>query len=197
MFDADPDRWKDLARRILARDPGSEDEFVRIFYPHVMSIALGRLRDVETARDVAQDSLFGVLRALREDGLRDPEKLPSFVSRTARNRVNTAIQKLIELRGATAANRGGDQVSCRQEIVREPDMDEEERRVLVRAVLRKLKPVDRQILILTLADGLNPREIAVRLGMKPENIRNHKSRAVKIIQREVRKMIRMGSSADK
>jgi len=197
MPDADPDRWKDLARRILASDPGSEDEFVRIFYPHVMSIALGRLRDVETARDVAQDTLFGVLRALREDGLRDPEKLPSFVSRTARNRVNTAIQKLIELRRSTAANRGGDQAPCAQEIVREPDMDEEERRALVRAVLRKLKPVDRQILILTLADGLNPREIAVRLGMKPENIRNHKSRAVKIIQREVRKMIRKGKSADK
>ena len=194
MFDGDPDRWKELARRILAGDPGSEDEFVRIFYPHVMSIALGRLRDVEAAREVAQDTLMGVLRALREGGLREPEKLPSFVSRTALNRVNTAIQKLIEQRASTATNPNGeDLLDVRPEAAGEPTVDEEERRKLVRAALRKLKPVDRKILTLTLADGLNPREIALRLGLKPENIRNHKSRAVKIIHREVRKVIRKGT----
>jgi RNA polymerase sigma factor (sigma-70 family) len=198
MFDADPDRWKELARRIQASDPGSEDEFVRIFYPHVMSIALGRLRDLETARETAQDTLLGVLRILREGGLREPEKLPSFVSRTALNRVNSAIQELIARRAKLATDmRGEGALDNRPEIIDDPAVDEEERRALVRAVLRKLKPVDRRILILTLADSLNPREIALRLGMKPENIRNHKSRAIKILQRELRKMIRTGRSTDK
>jgi len=197
MFDADPDRWRELERRIRASDPGSEDEFVKVFYPHVMAIALGRLRDLETAREVAQDTLFGVLQALREDRLREPEKLPSFVSATARNLATTAIQKLTERRGSTAINMNEDLISNQQEIIREPAIDEEERRALVRAALRKLKPVDRQILILTLAEGLSPREIAIKLGMKPENIRNHKSRAIKIIQHAVKGLIRKRKPAYK
>jgi RNA polymerase sigma factor (sigma-70 family) len=189
MLDADPDRWKELARRIRASDPGSEDEIVRIFYPHVMAVALGRLRDLETAREVTQDTLLGVLLALREDRLREPGKLPSFVSRTAINRVNTAIQKLIERRSSMAIDKNESLINAQQEIIREPPMEEEERRALVRVALRKLKLVDQQILILTLSEGLSPHEIAIKLGIKCENIRNHKSRAIKAIQYEVQKMI--------
>jgi RNA polymerase sigma-70 factor, ECF subfamily len=195
MLDSDPVRWRELARRVQAADPGSEDEFARVFYPHVMAMALGRLRELEEAREAAQDALLGVIRALRDGRLREPGRLPAFVSGTARNRINTHIQKLIQRQGTLSLDGNGNLASDLAEFVREPAIEEEERRALVRRALRKLKPVDRKILTLTLAEGLNPREIAVELDMKPEDVRNHKSRALNIVQERIRKMIRKGGTS--
>jgi len=194
MLDSDPSRWKELARRIQAADPGSEDEFVGIFYPHVMAMALGRLRGVEEAREAAQEALLDILQALRNGRLREPKKLPAFVSGTARNRINASLQRYLERRKTLSYDANRDLASDQDKNAWEPAIDEEARRALVRAALRKLKPVDRRILTFTLVEGLNPREIAVKLGMKPENVRNHKSRALNIIRKKIGKAIRKGGT---
>jgi RNA polymerase sigma factor (sigma-70 family) len=72
----------------------------------------------------------------------------------------------------------------------ETKIEDEERKSIVRSALQMLKPVEQRILFLTLAKGLNPREIALKMDMKPEDIRNRKSRALKIVQREIEKKIR-------
>jgi RNA polymerase sigma-70 factor (ECF subfamily) len=198
MFSSEPNRWRDLAIRLQAHDPGAEDELVKIFYPHVMAMALSRLRDLETAREAAQDTFLGVLQALREGRLREAEKLPAFVSGIARNLINNRLQELIRRRGSVSLNEDIDPSGVRHDDVVATGLEEEERRALVvRTAMHKLKPGDYRILMLTLAKGLNPREIALELGLKPEAVRNHKSRALKTIQREVRKAIRKRGSWDK
>jgi len=195
MLASDPVRWKELARRIQTADPGSEDEFARVFYPHVMSMALGRLRELEEAREAAQDALLGIIQALRDGRLREPGRLAAFVSGTARNRINTHIQKLTQRQRILSLDGIGNPASDPADTARQPVLEEEERRTLVRTALHKLKPVDRKILTLTLAEGLNPREIAVELDMKPEDVRNHKSRALNVIQQRIRKMIQKGGTS--
>ena len=61
-----------------------------------------------------------------------------------------------------------------------PDpVEDSERAGLVRQALRLLDSTDRQILLLTLMEGLKPGEIAARLGLTSEVVRTRKSRALK------------------
>jgi RNA polymerase sigma factor (sigma-70 family) len=200
MTDDTPDsrraqnRWTDLARGISAGDPGSEEELVRIFHPNVMAMTMGRVRDFETARELTQEILMGVVQALRKGLIREPEKLPAFVLGTARNLVNHHLQEKA-LRPAFVPldpNVGPLQASDRSASPQEFEVEEEERRALAGRALQKLKPLDRRILYLTLAEGLKPQEIALEMGLKPENIRNRKSRALKVIQRKIARLIRNG-----
>ena len=190
MFFRGPDEWRELTQRILAGDPGSENEFARYFYPHFLVMAAGRLRDQEAAREITHEVLLGVLQALREGRLREPVKLPAFVAGTARNLINQHIQQQIRLRNLDALGLNEAAGSGRPSGEPETEVEDEERKSIVRAALQMLRPVEQRILFLTLTKGLNPREIALKMDMKPANIRNRKSRALKAVRREVQKMIR-------
>lgn len=192
MFGRDAEGWKKLAQSIQDGEAASEDEFARIFYPHILAMVAGRLHDRETAREITQDVLLGVLKALREKRLRESEKLPAFVVGTARNLINNFIERQVQQRDLLSQGLNKAMILGQSTKAREPEIEDEERRKIVRAALRKLKPADYRILFLTLVEGLSPREIALEMGMKPENIRNRKSRALKIVQRKVRRMIRKG-----
>ena len=71
-----------------------------------------------------------------------------------------------------------------------PVVELAERRALVRRALEHLKPLDRRILLLTLVDGMNPREIAPLVGLQPENVRTRKARAIKTISRVIANLSR-------
>lgn len=184
-------RWADLAQGVRAGDQVSDEEFARAFYPHVMAMTAGRLRDRETASEITQEVLLGVLQALRKGQLRDPDKLPAFVIGTARNLINHHLQELATHPRITSFNPGvaADPPTDRHGSPQELEIEEKERRAIAREVLRKLKPMDRRILYLTLAEGLNPREIALEVGLKPENVRNRKSRALKAVKRRMARWI--------
>jgi len=189
-----PERWANLALGVSAGDRGSEEELVRIFYPHVTAMTACRVRDRETARDLTQEILMEVLQALRKGLLRELGKLPAFVLGTARNLINHRLQEMA-LHPAPASfdpNVAPSPASDRPTSPQEYEVEEEERRAIAHRVLQKLKPMERRILYLTLAEGLKPQEIASEVGMKPENVRNRKSRALKIVQRKMARLIRNG-----
>ena len=56
---------------------------------------------------------------------------------------------------------------------------------MVRASLGRLKPLDRRILLLTLTEGLTPREIAPLVNLTPEVVRTRKARATRRLVNEV------------
>jgi DNA-directed RNA polymerase specialized sigma24 family protein len=47
--------------------------------------------------------------------------------------------------------------------------------------LSALGPADREVLLLTLVEGLKPGEIAVKTGLSPDVVRTRKSRALRRI----------------
>jgi len=65
-----------------------------------------------------------------------------------------------------------------------------EQRRMVREALGRIDPRDRVILLLTLVEGMNPREIAPRVGLSPENVRTRKMRAIRQIAEELHKVSR-------
>jgi RNA polymerase sigma factor (sigma-70 family) len=72
------------------------------------------------------------------------------------------------------------------------ELEAADRLRLVCRELDQLTAVERKILLHTLLDGMQPSEIAERLGLKPEQVREYKSRALaKVIQR-IQALLRKG-----
>ena len=75
----------DLVRRILSGDPAAEAELVERF-SRAVSFLLRRLaRDEAVVEDLYQETFRLVIEKVRGGELREPERLPGFVSSMARN----------------------------------------------------------------------------------------------------------------
>jgi RNA polymerase sigma-70 factor, ECF subfamily len=75
----------DLVRRIVSGEPAAEAELVDRF-SRALSFLLRRLtRDDTAAEDLYQETFRLVIEKVRRGELREPERLPGFVSSMARN----------------------------------------------------------------------------------------------------------------
>jgi RNA polymerase sigma-70 factor (ECF subfamily) len=175
-----------LDRRIRDGDSSAEDELVSRFSRPVFVMLLARLGDVEAARDLAQDVLLSVLRALRDGKLEQPERLAAFVRGTAKNLANNYLrtQQRRRIRGETDWQSSDPDPEFR--------LEQREEAKLVEIALRDLASRDRKILLWTLVDGRSATEVAARLGMSPGAVRQRKSRALGRIRRRFRKLSRKG-----
>ena len=154
--------------RIAHGDPEAEAAFVRQFEAKIRMMTRMRVRNEETSRDLTQDILIAALEALRKGSLREADKLAAFVHGIARNLINNHFR------------------SRDPEPVREPlDSDlvwiEEDRdqRNLVERELASLDPLDRKILLMTLVEGAKPGEIAAKLKVSGDVVRQRKLRATR------------------
>ncbi|SRR5713226_4350450 len=181
----DTKRWQDLADRVRQGDSSAEEELSVHFHPRIVAMAVVRLRDSEAAREIAQEALLAVLVALREGKLREPEKLPAFVSGTARNLVNNHFRSLREQPKPVALD-----PETPSAVNLETEAELAEQRRTVRGALERIDPRDRVILLLTLVEGMNPREIAPRVGLSTENVRTRKMRAIRQVTEELQKLSR-------
>ena len=173
-----------LAERIRGHEPSAEEELVRLFGDRVRFLVLARTRDAEVARDLAQDVMLAVVRALRSDHLRDPERLAGFVYGTARNVINNYLR----IRSRSPRE---DPIDAAEHVANATEaVDNGERIALVRRILATLDATDRRILLLTLVEGLKPGEIGARLGLSSEIVRARKSRALKKTIDRVKKLSR-------
>jgi len=184
--DDDAAHWRGLVRRVEQGDRAAEAEFALQFYVRVRPMASVYLRWSDAAADIAQETILAALNALRAGKIREPERLPAFVLGIARNLINNFQRK--EARSREIPDDPPD-----RPVVADPALLrlDEEQRGLVRTALKRLKQVDRRILILTLVDGLTPREIAPVVGLTAEVVRTRKSRAVQTLADEIKAVQRM------
>ena len=163
------------AERIGVLDPAAEDHLARTFSRRIYLMALVRTGDPDAAQDLSQNTLVEILLALRKGQLRDRQKLSAFVWGTTRNVIN------YYLRARSHAPRseplGPDTPG--PDAAQAHDLEQAERLALMRRAVAQLGPEDQQMLTMTLVDGCKPAEIAVRLGLSSEVVRQRKSRAVK------------------
>ena len=174
--------WTLLARRVEQGDADAEAELVRRFEHRIRLMASVRLHGSDAALDVTQDTLLAVLEAMRGGSLREPDKLPAFVLGTARNVINNHLR-----RASRTVEVGGDPPE--RAAAPEPNAAAVDavRRDLVRECLKRLNLVDCRILLLTLVEGMTPREIAPVVGLTPEVVRTRKSRAVQAVREDIRR----------
>lgn len=176
-----------LVERIVAGDRAAEHDLVSNYRRGILAIATVRTRDREAARDLTQDVLIAVLKALREGKLRESAKLAAFIQGTANNLINNYIR--------TRARRPEHELNDVEIAGVDPteDLELAERQRLVRRELESFSTTDQQILLLSLVDGHSLTEVAQRLEMSHDAVRARKSRAIKKITKKFAQLSQRGS----
>jgi RNA polymerase sigma factor (sigma-70 family) len=167
------DEQTDLVARIERGEADAEARLVQLFSGAVRTMTRARTRGALDDQDVCQEVMLAAITAVRRGRLREAERLGAFVAGVARNIINNQLrfQSRRPLEPLTS-----DDVSTadfRDEIA------QRERTGMVRAALQDMSAEDRQILLLTLVEGLKSGEAARRLGLDAEVTRARKSRAIK------------------
>ena len=172
---------------------GSEEELVDRFRRRIVIMVMRRTGDPTAAEDVAQEALRRVLEALRRGRLENPDALPAFVFQTARH--------VLLHRQRSGAR--GDRALGR--LAREPDgpaaneasllaLIDSERRRQVRAALDQLEEDDRQLLVWSFYEDLDPAEMAKRLEIKAGTVRVRKHRALQRLRQLLERTEEAGES---
>lgn len=176
----EPDEQRNLAERVRSGDSSAEEELVRAFGPRLLRLLRVWTRDEEAAREILNDSLFTVVRALREGRVREPEHLAAFLCGTARNLTRT-FQR-------SRARRPVHEELSADAVGYDPrdELDPGSQRALVRDEIARLQPLDQSILELVLVGGLTLVQVAHQLGLSHEAARARKSRALRKIAEAVR-----------
>ena len=159
--------------QIAAGDPAAESAFAAHFAPRIRAMLRARLRQADAVQDLTQDAMVAAILALRKGQLREPERLAAFVHGVVRNLVNNHLRGQ-HRRGEAPLD---DEVAAG--LAATDSREDEERRVVVAKGLAAIAPADREVLQLTLVDGLHPREIAQRLSLSSDTVRQRKTRALK------------------
>ena len=178
-----------LVERLKAGDPDAEHDLVLLFRRRVQVMLEIRIRDREAARDLTQETLFAAIGALRDARLREPDRLAAFVYGIARNVANNYVRR-----------RQGEPLAAPLEPAMlvadaEQEMLDRAQRALAARALDSLSKDDRDVLTLTLVEGLKPGEIAARLRLGVDVVRTRKSRALKRITAEIERLSRTGGDS--
>ena len=123
--------------------------------------------------DVVQEVVLGVTQALREDRVKDPEKLPAYVRGVTRNVIsNWARAQARDRRAIEDGLEPAREISDPLQLL----LDEETRTSVVRC-LEALRDEDREILHMSFYRGLTPTEVAEEKGIAPNVARQRLWRA--------------------
>ena len=179
-----------LAERIRQGNRGAEAELAANFHPRVRIMLEVKLGDHEAASDLAQEIILAVLCGLRGGRLEDDDHLSSYVWGTARNMVKHHFKK----RPRDSVEVESLHLACGDNPAR--NAETAQLLTLVRQAIDRLKVRDRQILLLTVMDGLKPGEVAERLGLRSDLVRQRKSRGLRKVRESVEAMSRNGLQHD-
>ena len=164
----------DLVTSVRQGDSTAEAALYEKYSARVYFLALSELHSPTDAEDVRAETILRVIQALRQDKLRKPESLPSFIVGIALNvirehaRLNYKSQQL-----------DGEELKLAGEHSLETAFINDEIRQAVRLIAEKLKPRERNFLRMYYYEELPKAEIARSLGIKEERLRLIKSRALK------------------
>ncbi len=153
--------------RLKAGDPETESHF-SVYFSKFLSLKLRARRiSAGTADDVRQETLYRVLKTLRQgNGISQPERFGAFV--------NSVCNNVLAEFGRTAARSpdSDDKVDIAdRRIAIDESLITAERRKMVAGVLTELSSKDREIIRLIFFEDADRSEICRRLGVEPDYLR--------------------------
>jgi RNA polymerase sigma-70 factor (ECF subfamily) len=164
VSDGDRETAGGLVRRIMAREPGAEEELVRR-YSRGIGILLRRMTDHRIAEDLHQETFRLALGKIRRGELREPEKLSGFMCGLARN---LAIESLRQAHRTERLHDGETTLLIDSQPNPLALLLREESAAAIRQVLSEL-PVarDREILCRFYIAEEDKEQICADLGLSP------------------------------
>jgi RNA polymerase sigma-70 factor (ECF subfamily) len=184
----------ELARRLIAGEPGAFDRFVERFGSKVFQYSLLVCGQREDAEEVAQDTLFKVFEKL--DQLREPERIRPWVFRIARNACLMKRRKSVfapaqelsldELMPQAAGNGGARRIEIADwSALPEDRALKAELQRVVREAIRELPEIYQSVLLLRDIEGLSTAEAAEVLGVNEEVVKTRLHRARLAVRRKL------------
>ena len=164
-----------LAARVRVGDQAAEAELYRRLAPRLRLYGLRHLRDPAAADDLVQDVILMTFDALRDDRVRDPERLASFVLGTCRRVV--ADQR----RGARNRQRLLDRFGA--DLLPLPADTADERPAALdlghlARCLERLSERERSVVVLSFYAERDSSAIGSELGLSEGNVRVVRHRAL-------------------
>jgi RNA polymerase sigma-70 factor, ECF subfamily len=160
--------------------PALAPDVARTLRAGLRLMALRALGDVESAEEVAQETLARVVTALGGPKATEIRDLGAFAHGVARHVITDARRARHRLLNTESLDGVPDPASLEDPLSKAVNDQE---RDSVRAALRRLSTTDQQILHLSFYEGLTPSELAARLGVPALRIRKRKSRALERLRR--------------
>jgi RNA polymerase sigma-70 factor (ECF subfamily) len=164
-----------LARRIAAAgavpDSAAEAELYRRLAPRVRLYGLRHLREPHAAADLVQQVLLMTLERLRAGGVREPERIASFVLGTCRMTV-IEMKRGRRRREALLEAWGGAEEAYEAPEPLALDADR------LAACLQALSERERSIVVLTFFSESPAEQVGAELGLTAGNVRIIRHRAL-------------------
>ena len=138
--------FSELAHRIRAGDRRAEGDLTRRLTQGITQIAVKLTGNFALAQEICQETLIIILTRLRTQELADPEKLPAFVSQTARNLIFAERRK--HRRRKTETGYDSIEEVADTSATPERDVERESAAVAIRKVLSEMSSQrDRTLLV--------------------------------------------------
>lgn len=163
----------ELAASIRQGDSAAETALYEKYSARIYFLALSELHSKEDAEDVRAETFLRVLQALRQDQLRSPDSLGSFIVGTALNVIREHVRRSYK----TQALDERELNLVAERSLESAFIDAETTKALEEAA-SALKPRERAFLRMHYYEELPKEEIARALGVKEERLRLIKSRAL-------------------
>ena len=164
-----------LAQRIRQGDRNAESQLVRSYCACVFAMPIARTHDRDAASELVDDVLMAVIAALRHGAVKDCAHLGGFVHGTTLNKINGYFRKRRHEMPTVPLDPDLPVPGQRDEF------EVQDRYRTAQDAMALLDARDRQILYLSLSEGLKPGEIAARLGLSATLVRQRKCRALRAI----------------
>lgn len=169
----------ELVARVLAGETEAYGVLARRHFRACFAVAFARLRDADDAEDVCQDALVAAYERLGE--CRDPARFSHWLLRTVRNR---SIRRLAYRRVRRAG--GLEQVErVAASTTPETDLARSELGQALHAAFARLRPRQREVVLLFDHEGYSHSEIAERLQMSEAMSRRLLSDARALLRRDL------------
>jgi len=162
-----------LSERIQLGDRAAENELVGLYSGRVFAMAMVRVRDREAVRELVNDVMMATVTALRRGTVHDTARLGAFIHGTALNLVHSHLRECGRMPRTDGTGEEPTTPDLAESCERDSDLQE------IGDCVRRLSQQDQQVLFMSLTEGLKPGEIALRLGISAEVVRQQKSRALK------------------
>jgi RNA polymerase sigma-70 factor (ECF subfamily) len=169
-----------LAREIAGASPGGAPEaeaaLYRLLAPRARRYGLRHLRDAHAAADLMQQVLALTIEQLRNGGLREPERVVSFVLGACR--LTVMDQRRGERRRDELLQRYAAELPAEVAHVT-PRLDQ----LRVADCLERLPERERAVLVMSFYDDQPSESVGEQLGLSPGNVRVIRHRGIDRLRR--------------
>lgn len=176
-------RMAALTAALQSGSAEADEELIRRFRPGLVAMMRARTRDPQAAPELAHDTLLAVIAAARQGRIREPERLAGFVHGIAKNVLASHFR-----RRGYEPNTVALEADCPAPAP--DDSAARERWEMALRAVAELPQADREVLQLSLVQGLAPTEIAARLGLTADTVRMRKMRATRRASELVQEWLR-------